>query len=190
MSSRRDFLTAAASSPVAFADIGPILASPRRHRQVFGFAHVREGAGLGQMRNSLDAYEFARREGPGTLHALAVFYASAVALALDDLVWREHHVAEALRLRGDAVQHEGAREGNPFAPAIAALAARGASFFVCDNALTGFATTLVGGGFAPGPLEHVLAALRAHLLPGSVVVPAGVAALNDAQEARYTYVSV
>ncbi|HTJ27702.1 MAG TPA: hypothetical protein VMA36_16215 [Candidatus Limnocylindria bacterium] len=210
MSSRRDFLAAAASSPAAFVDIGPILASPRRHRQVFGFAQVRDGAGLGQMRNSLNAYEYARREGPGTLHAVAVLYGSAVALALDDAVWSTHHVADALRLRGDAVQREGAREGNPFAhtrsdariddPAdprslaqdasIAALGRRGASFFVCLNALTGFAGALVAGGFAPGPVDHVLAALRAHLLPGSVVVPAGVAAINDAQEARYTYVAV
>jgi intracellular sulfur oxidation DsrE/DsrF family protein len=210
MSSRREFLAAAASGPVAFADIGPILASPRRHRQVFGISQVRDGTGLGQMRNSLNAYEYARREGPGTLHALAVLYGTAVALALDDLVWREHRIADALRLRADEVHREGAHDGNPFAHArgntavtdpadpqsaaqdasVAALARRGASFFVCLNALTGFAAALVAGGFATESVDHVLAALRAHLVPGTVLVPAGVAAINDAQEAHYTYVAV
>jgi intracellular sulfur oxidation DsrE/DsrF family protein len=210
MSSRRDFLAAAATSPAVFADIRPILASPRRHRQVFGISQVRDGVGLGQMRNSLNAYEYARREGAGTLHALAVLYGNAVALVLDDAAWRTYRLGEALRLRGDEVRREGARDGNPFAhphalagiddPAdprsaaqdasIAALVQRGAGFFVCLNALTGFATALVTDGFSPGPVDRVLAALRAQLLPGAIVVPAGVAAINDAQEARYTYVAV
>ena len=211
MTSRRDFLAATAVSSAAFTDLGPILASGRRHRQVFGLPQIRDGAGLGQMRNSLNAYEYARREGPGTLHALAVLYGSAVALALDDEAWRTYRLAEALRRRGDEVTREGAREGNPFAHAraypdvtdptdprsaaqdasIAGLSRRGASFVVCLNALSGFASALVAEfGPANGSPDRVLAGLRARLLPSIAVVPAGVAAINDAQEARYTYVAV
>lgn len=172
---------------------------------------IRDGAGLGQMRNSLNAYEYARHEGPGTLHPLAVLYGSAVALALDDEAWRTYRLAEALRARGDEVTRTGAREGNPFAHAradagvtdqtdprstaqdasITGLARRGASFFVCLNALSGFAASLVAEmGPANGTVDRVLAGMRSRLLPEIVLVPAGVAAINDAQEARYTYVAV
>ena len=211
MTSRRDFLAAAAlgAAQPRFADIGPVLAAPHRHRMAFGITQVRDGAALGQMKNAFNAYEFARREGPGTLHVVGVFYGSSVALALDDAAWRAYRVARALHLRGDDVTRPGAATGNPFAhpsadaavtdpddprsPAqdasLAGLARRGASFFVCDNALTGFARSLVTDANVHEPVDRVLAALRGALLPGTVLVPAGVAALNDAQEARYAYVA-
>jgi hypothetical protein len=44
------------------------------------------------------------------------------------------------------------------------------------------------GGFSATSPEDVHAEFRAHLLPGALLVPAGVAALNAAQEARFTYV--
>ncbi len=212
MPSRRDFLAAAAlgAAPPAFPDTGPLLAAPHRHRIAFGFTRVADGAGLGQMKNALNAYEFSRREGPGTAHVLGVFYGSAVALALGDAAWRTYRIGRALQLRGDAVSRTGAAARNPFArgtpdasvadaedprsaaqdASLAGLMRRGASFFVCNNALTGFARALVTDAGVREPVDRVLGALRAALLPGTVLVPAGVAALADAQEARYAYVAV
>jgi intracellular sulfur oxidation DsrE/DsrF family protein len=211
MPSRRDFLALAAlgAAPPAFPDTGPLLAAPHRHRIAFGFTRVADGAGLGQMKNALNAYEFSRREGPGTTHVLGVFYGSAVALALGDAAWRTYRIGRALQLRGDTVSRSGAAAGNPFArgtpdasvtdsedprssaqdASLAGLMRRGASFFVCNNALTGFARSLVTDGNVREPVDRVLTGLRGTMLPGTVLVPAGVAALNDAQEARYSYVS-
>ncbi len=211
MTSRRDFLAAAAlgAAQPLFPDIGPLLAAPHRRRQAFGITQVRDGAALGQMKNALNAYEFARREGPGTLHVVGVLYGTSVALALSDDAWRTYRVAHALHLRGDDVGRPGAAERNPFArgtpdasvgeaedprsaaqdASLAGLMRRGATFFVCNNALTGFARALVTDAGVHGPVERVLAALRTAMLPGTILVPAGVAALNDAQEAHYTYVA-
>ena len=211
MTSRRDFLAAAAlgAAQPLFADIGPLLAAPHRHRMVFGVTQVHDGAALGQMKNAFNAYAFARREGPGTLHVVGVLYGSSVALALDDAAWRTYRIAQALRSRGDAVTRDGATAGNPFAhetadgaagdpddprssaqdTSLAALARRGTTFLVCNNALTGFARALVTDANVAGPVDRVLAALRAGFLPGVLLVPAGVGAINDAQEARYSYVA-
>jgi len=196
VTTRRDFLATALASaqPLHFADVGPILAAPAVHKQVFGIRHVADGEGLGQMRNSLNAYEIARSEGPGTLHALGVLYGSSVALAFADEAWRKYRIAEALKFRGDELSAS-VSAGNPFAnggdASIATLSRRGAAFFVCNNALGGFAKSLVAGlGLVHGPVESVADALRAALLPGATLVPAGVAALNDAQERHYTYVAV
>ncbi|MGH7756645.1 MAG: hypothetical protein ACREM8_10230, partial [Vulcanimicrobiaceae bacterium] len=177
-----------------------VLNVPYRHRQVFGFGHIKAGMGLAQMRNSLNAYEFGYGVGPGTLHVAGVFYGTAVPLGLDDAAWRKYRLAEASKRRADAVTDPRAVDRNPFAnddgvartddSTIAGLAKRGASFFMCNHALTGMATFLtVGDGLVPGSLDAVLADLRALLLPQVMLVPAGVAALNDAQEARYTYLA-
>ncbi len=177
-----------------YRDVGPLLDAPALHKQVFGIRRVNDGEGLGQMRNSLNAYEIARNEGPGTLHALGVLYGTSVALAFGDEMWRRYRIAEALERRGDGLSLDGA-QANPFArdgdASIAALVARGSLFFVCNNALMGFAKSLVAGlGLVHEPIERVSSALRGALLPGATLVPAGVAALNDAQERKYTYVAV
>ena len=70
---------------------------------------------------------------------------------------------------------------------LTALVQRGASFFACNNALRGLATDIaVTYGTATAPVDVVLADLRRHLVPGALLVPAGDAAVNQAQEARFT----
>jgi intracellular sulfur oxidation DsrE/DsrF family protein len=152
---------------------------PFPHRQAFASAQVADGAVLGFMYNSLNAYETGFGEGPGTLHAAAVFYHTGVALALDDDAWRSYDLAEVVRRSGDRVTQSS--PGNPFvrAPqgwAFADLQRRHASFFVCQNALTDLARR------AGTSLDE----LNAHVLPGMMVVPAGVAAINALQEERFT----
>lgn len=152
---------------------------PFPHRQAFASAQVADGAVLGFMYNSLNAYEGGFGEGPGTLHAAAVLYRTGVALALDDDAWRSHALADVIRRSGDRVTQTS--PGNPFVRApqgwtFADLQRRNASFFVCQNALTDLARRA----------ETSLDELKAHLLPGMMVVPAGVAAINALQEERFT----
>jgi intracellular sulfur oxidation DsrE/DsrF family protein len=197
MTTRRDFLAIAVASaqPLNFPDIGPILGAAARHKQAFGIRTVSDGEGLAQMRNAFNAYEIARGEGPGTLHTVGVFYGGpSIALAFDDATWTAYRIAEALKLRNDAVSLD-TTHGNPFArgtdTSIATLVGRGAAFFACNNAVEGFAKSLTAGlGLVHDPIERVAARLRAALLPGVTLVPAGVAAINDVQEQHYTYIAV
>ena len=205
MSSRRAFLaagaavaavpaeapgTAHAAAPGAiyhFATIDARLSRQAKHRQIMAVNRVADGVVVGYMSHSMDAYENAMGEGPGAMHVGAVFYGRGVILGLNDTMWKTYRLAEASKRRGDVLTAQGTG-GHPFATEFAALVRRGAFFLVCDNALTDWATYLVTtAGFNDRTIEAVHADLRAHLVPGAMLVPAGVAALNTAQEARFTY---
>jgi len=153
---------------------------PFRHRQAFAGAAVSDGAVFGFMANSLDAYERGFGEGPGTLHVAAVLYRTGVVMALDDDAWRALNIVDFVHGRSDrATAPPGA--GNPFLSGptgrtIADLQQRNASLFVCRNALEDVARHL----------STNIDALRSHLIPGAMVVPAGVAAINALQEERFT----
>ncbi len=205
MSSRRAFiasgaaiaaLPAAAAAPAAagpqaavydFAAINGRFARPAKHRQVMAVNRVADGSIVGYLKHSMDAYEVAMGEGPGVMHVAAVFYGLGVVLGLGDAMWRSYRLVENLKRRGDTLSSPTAGV-HPFASDFAGLVARGASFFVCDNALADWATFLVtSGGFNDRTIEGVRADLRGHLIAGALLVPAGVAALNSAQEARFTF---
>jgi intracellular sulfur oxidation DsrE/DsrF family protein len=189
-----------------------ILARPYRHRQVFASARLANGLVLHYMENSLNAYEHGFGEGPGTLHTAAVLYGPSLTVTLHDDMWARYRLAALLsdpnadhglraRLHGAVTSvegmvgtllHHGDGNGdppastNPYAARVAALVARGASFFVCNNALRNFSTMLAKN--TPGSQAQAIHDdLAANLLPGSMIVPAGVAALNAAQEARFTF---
>ena len=191
--SRRTFIAAGAGVALAASSLRPASAAaefdraafearlrlPFPHRQAFASAEVAGGAVLGFMSNSLNAYEQGFGEGPGTLHVAAVLYHNGVALALNDDAWQTFDLASALRGAGDHA--EASPGGNPFVRssqgwAPADLQRRGASFFVCRNALIDLARRC----------STTLDALKSRLLPGMMMVPAGVAAINALQEERFT----
>lgn len=214
MSSRRGFIGASvgaavvagsAGSPASsaagpsgnglydMAAVAAALQRPARHRQVFAVAKVAGGVALAQMAHSLDAYAIAFGEGPGTLHVAGVFYGRGVSLLLDDETWKAYSVSEGLRRRDD---DPGApAEGNPFlrdpanGASLAAQQKRGATFLACDNALADWAAYFVTVSSGNDrTLDEIHRDLRAHLIPGAMLIPAGVAALNMAQEVHFTYV--
>jgi intracellular sulfur oxidation DsrE/DsrF family protein len=144
------------------------------------------------MRNSLDAYEKGFGSGPGTLRVAAVFYSHGVALAVDDFAWRTYKLAETLRHGGEVISSP-QRDDNPYwhssggENSLEALAARGALYLACNNALKGLAGMAAQAAAGALAADDVYADLRKHLIPGAILVPAGVAALNAAQEARFTF---
>ncbi len=201
--SRRGFLDGAAgaaaagtvsvSTPAALYDFDAIAArlqKPARHRQVFAVQRVGDGHVLGMMRNALVAYEETLREGAGALHVAAVLYANGVPLGLDDDAWRKYKLADASARRGDPIGRRG--DGNPFlhdgAGSVDALTRRGVSLFVCDNALAELAAFLTAvAATTRDDAATVRADLRKHLVTGALLVPAGIATLNAAQEAHFTF---
>jgi intracellular sulfur oxidation DsrE/DsrF family protein len=203
--------SAATGAPYDFAAIEERLNRPFRHRQAFGAYRLADGAVAAFMLNALNAYEFDYGEGSGTLHALAIFYGTATAMLLDDTAWRTYQLAAVQQHRGDPAKRLATSGGNPYAAAtspldraaargdlhglyhdvsLAALALRQASFFACDNSLRGLATDIaVTYAISDAPVQVVHADLRAHLIPGVLLVPAGVAAVNEAQEKKFTFFS-
>ncbi|MGA2394307.1 MAG: hypothetical protein ABSH03_13290 [Candidatus Lustribacter sp.] len=180
---------------VAFA---AVLNRPFPHRQVLAarsYADARDGLNL--LRNSIEAYidpmYFAA--GPNGLHAAAVFYhGSSPLLALDDTMFAKYPLAATIaNFAGTAKPGiEANAQTNPGSQFYRELVAEhGVSFFVCNNALSGLAA-YVAGKMAPAgtATRDAVVAIHddmvAHFLPGTWLVPAGVAALNAAQEARFT----
>jgi len=184
MQTRKDFLTATGTgATLAMVDpraLENAAEQPFRHRQVFAARGADAQALLNEMTNSLDVYEHDLGEGPGTLHVAAVLYGSAVIVGLDNAAWSRYRLAARIA-RADAT--------NPFAAQVAELEARHASFFVCNKALIGIALSIFNA--TPNQThtaDDVLGDLQAHVLPNVVIVPAGVAALNALQEAKFTFV--
>jgi len=176
-----------------------ILDQPFPHRQVVAATSFGEGtAALAFMENTIKAYvdPIYFNAGPKSVHAAAVFYHGAsVLLALDDAMWAKYPLGEHLLPSGAAAKpSDKIARTNENAATIAKLVATdGASFFVCNNALSGIAASLVEklapAGIAPTRAQVIALhdEFAAHFLPGVTLVPAGVAAINAAQEARFTY---
>lgn len=186
---RPELARAATERPGAydFPAIAARLARPAKHRQVYATNRVADGVVIGYMTHVMDAYEVAYGDGVGAMHPAAVFYGRGVVLGLGDEMWKTYRIAEAVKRRGDTLSDRTAT-GNPFAAEFATLTKRGATFLVCDNALADWATYLVTtAGFNDRTIEGVRADLRSHLIADAFLVPAGVAALNEAQEARFTF---
>lgn len=207
MSTRKDFIAvsslfalapqiavAASPAPLRFdfdqARFNDMLAKPAKHRQCFGATKIDGGGVIEGMNNTINAYEQYLGETPGSVHTAAVLYhGAAIALALNNAVWNDLLLPTVKTMPPDIrTQFDGAKpgHGNPYLREVTKIVGRGASFFVCHNAVAGFAQLTAGA--LKQPVEKVHAAIMAGVLPGALVVPAGVMAINACQEAKFTYI--
>jgi intracellular sulfur oxidation DsrE/DsrF family protein len=175
-----------------------ILNKPYPHRQLITATGWDEGQLVPHyLSNSLRAYAdpagFAA--GPNALHCVAVLYGTSIAMVLDDAAWQKYPI-------GIATSKDMAKPISPSAPdfprknpmlaEVSELVANhDVSFFVCNNAFSGISAYLArGADGSKASREQVVAMhddLKSHFLPGVMLVPAGVAAINAVQEARFTY---
>jgi len=165
-----------------------LLAKPAKHRQVIAWPKLEDGAGLHYAENALAAYTDGFGEGPGTLHVALVLYGSAIAALLPDGLWKTYSLETFLPKIGETVEKNGSR--NPYAERVLALVTNGVTFFVCNNALHGITEALANNAEGHGAGTDELYAAFAEAiapLPYAQTVPAGIAALNAAQEAHYTF---
>ena len=181
--------------------------APFKHKQLFTSPRANDGAIFAYIRNSLNGYQFGWAEGPGTLHAAAVLNGLGVAQGVNDAMWSRYRLAEVLARAGDPVRTPGADRGNPWlhpaaqyprndtdpsAPynqdaSVETLLRRGATFYVCNNALRGLAMKVVAAGLAGGSdADAVHAEMRRNLIPGGLLVPAGVTTIDALQQEHFT----
>lgn len=215
MSTRKDFIAASslfALAPAAAAAASPspkpaaappelrfafdratfnaILAKPARHKQCFGATKIAIGNVIDGMDNTIEAYEQYLGEAPGSVHTVAVLYhGPAFAIGLNDKVWNDIIAPVLPGAPADLRdQFEGFKAGlgNPYASSVAQAVAKGSSFFLCHNAIVGM-VYMAAKTLKQTP-EKVHAAVMNGVLPGALVVPAGVMAVNACQEAKFTYI--
>lgn len=133
------------------------------------------------------------------MHVAAVYYGGySYAISLDDAMYATYPIALLVDREPHPIDktYEAAaksRKQNFDADRYRALVAdHGVAFFICNNALSGFAYDIASAVAEGKPVtrDQVVAIhddLVRHFLPGTMLVPAGVAALNAVQEARFTF---
>jgi intracellular sulfur oxidation DsrE/DsrF family protein len=144
---------------------------------------------------------FAINQSAYGLHASAlgvviVLRHMATPMGYNDRVWKKYGAAFAEKLQLDAKTTMEAEQGNPLdrtsggpsgkghSPTLASLAKMGVRFAICGMATTGIAgmvAKLVGGHS-----EQVHHEFAMNLIDNALMVPAGIVAVNRAQEHGYT----
>ena len=120
----------------------------------------------------------------------------ATPLGYNDFVWRKYGAAFAEKLQLDAKTTVEAVQGNPLerasggpsgkeqTPILASLGQMGVRFAICGMATTGIAgvvAKIVGGNS-----EQIRDQFATNLIENALMVPAGIVAVNRAQEHGYT----
>ena len=171
-----------------------------KHRQLFDMPNHENGLGLLHVRNWLTTYNDAYHVPDSDLNAVGTFYGKTIPLGFTDEMWAKYPLGAAIEVTDPATKapmtwnmflHP--REGDPFAfgffdSSIEALMRRGTTFILCNNALNIWVGRLAQGGL--GTAEAIRADLVAHLIPGVVIVPAMVIAINKAQERGLSYMKL
>jgi len=153
------------------------------------------------IQNSFNAGEISNGWGKGNCAVGAVLYGPSIILALNDAMWAKYPFGSAFNCKDAKGNPETANvyykaetnmsfEGAPDAGGNVyqdwsgeACLKRGAVFMVCHNALSAF-SAMMAMGMGADPAA-VLTEWKANLLPGFLVVPAGVGALQAAMESGW-----
>jgi hypothetical protein len=184
------------------------------HRCLFDFPQHKNGMPLLHILNYLNTYSAAYKTSAGQVGAVGTLYSagaqSSIPLAFNDAMWAKYELGSYLGLKDasgkpytrnvfnqpttgdlhlimDAIQSPAipALAGAVPALGIANLQKMGTTFLLCNNALGIWCLELEARG--KGKAADIEAALRANTLPGVVVVPAMVIAIEKAQEAGIRY---
>jgi intracellular sulfur oxidation DsrE/DsrF family protein len=184
------------------------------HRCLFDFPQHKNGLPLLHIVNYINTYGAAYKAGPGQVGTVGTFYGigpqSSIPLAFNDAAWAKYGLGEYLGLKDAAgkaytrnVFHMPTKDDlhllmqvvqSPTIPALAeampaigieSLQKMGTKFLLCQNAFDGWCLELEARG--KGKAAEIGPDLRASLLPGVIIVPAMVIAIEKAQGAGIAY---
>lgn len=208
---RRGFLGGIAASAAALivgrwskasAEIAP-LAAPAigdewlakikgKHRQVFDCTSSNEGFGVAFGLNWADSVKDTLKATDADITPVVILRHFAMPLAVNDKIWAKYKVGELLNLKDPKTNAFATRnifqDNVPLHPNLTyaqVITSRGMVIGACNLALT-----VVSGMTAPKAGVTADVAKKewtAGLLPGVVLVPSGVYAVNRAQETGCTY---
>lgn len=158
-----------------------------KHRQFFHALPAQDTAML-MANNYLDAYadEFGAK--PGEANAVIGMHGPALSIGFNNVAWAKYALGKSSSVTDPATKEAAVK--NIFATggalSVDTLQKRGVVFLLCNTALR-----LRSRGIAADrgeTYETVYEDLKASRLPGVILVPAMVVAINRAQEAGFTYI--
>jgi len=165
-----------------------------KHRQVFDIVTANDGWGLAFAQNfitaNMQAYDLKQSE----ITAVASIRHMAIALVLNDAMWSKYKLGQFFKINDNGTHAPATRNvfshthpGDIPIPGVgvAELMSHGAIVTACNMALTAMSGATAGAAGLPG--AHAREEWIANLIPGVVIVPAGVVAVNRAQEYHCTY---
>ncbi len=184
------------------------------HRTLFDFPQHKNGVPLLHILNYVNTYQAAYKTTAGQVGAVGTFYGigpqSSISLAFNDAMWAKYALGDYTGLKDKAGRaytrnlfHRPTADelpllmqamGTPIIPGfgealpaigIESLQKMGTTFLICANALGAWCQELEVRG--KGKMADIEKDLRANLLPGVVVVPAMVIAIEKAQTAGIRY---
>lgn len=166
-----------------------------KHRQLFDAPDPAGGIPLVHVMNFYDTYNKAFKIGDSDINGILTFYGFTTLYALNDEMWTKYRLGEFLKTNDPKTGAPATINPWRTAPvalgmtlpqaSVESLQKRGATFIVCNNALTLFAGMVAQQ--RGGTPEAVLAEFKANILPGVTLVPGMVVAIEQAQKAGVTY---
>ena len=167
-----------------------------RHRQFFDATTVNNGFALAFAMNFLNSNNDTYKLSDAQLSAVVGLRHFAIPMAFTDSIWARYKLGEFFKVTDPATQAPSVRnflyhprEGDVPFPGMAMdkLLARGVQVTCCNVALTVLSgMTAKNAGVTPDIAKQEWIA---GLIPGVVLVPSGVLAVNRAQEKGCTYCS-
>jgi len=184
------------------------------HRCLFDFPQHNNLMPQLHILNYINTYNEAYKTTPGQVGAVGTFYSmgqrSSISLAFNDAMWAKYGLGEYLNLKDasgkpytrNVFNKVTAADGHlimaaiqsPPIPALAPavpllgienLQKMGTTFLLCNNAFNGWCAELEARG--KGKMADIQSDLKANMLPGVIMVPAMVIAIDAAQKAGITY---
>lgn len=160
-----------------------------KHRQLFHATAAGDVAML-MANNYLDAYAAEFGAKPGEVNAVIGIHGGALSLGFNDTAWAKYSLGKASTVTDPATKEPALK--NIFSSGgrlgIAESQKRGIVFIVCHTALRLRSRAIAEERGVTQ--ESVYEDLKSSLLPGMILVPAMVVAINRAQEAGFTYLRV
>lgn len=163
-----------------------------KHKEFFDTLDSNDGFALAFAMHFLNLNHEAYGLADSDLTAVVGLRHFAMPMALPDALWDRYQIGESMQIKDPATGGPATR--NPFlhtdaAPApgadIPSLMKRGVLFTVCNVALTTLSSRLAKN--AGQSKEAARAEWAAKLIPGTILVPVGVMAVNLAQERGCSY---
>jgi hypothetical protein len=186
------------AKPASSSDVEPsshwLEGLKAKHRQLFDAPAPAGGIPLVHVMNYYDTYNKAFGVKDADIDAVLTFYGMTTFLGLDDAVWAKYRLGEFLEMTDASGKPA---TSNPWrvnpvvlgmtlpGAGIEPLQKRGATFILCNNALTIFSGLLAQKRGLDA--AAVYADLKANILPGVELVPGMVVAIEQAQRAGLSY---
>ncbi|MEO5800483.1 MAG: hypothetical protein ABIZ70_15810 [Gemmatimonadales bacterium] len=185
--------TAPASAPAAAGDAW-LTKLTAKHRQLFDTPTSNGGMPLVHLMNYYDTWNMAYAVPDKEINGVLTFYGATTFHGLSDAMWAKYQLGAFINEKDAAGT---ALTANPWRTnptvlgmqlpkaSIESMQKRGATFLICNNALTIFAGLVAKSRGLDA--AAVYADMKANILPNVTLVPGMVVAIEQAQRAGLTY---